>query len=271
MTTEAPRRRRLTRRQRDRATRAAQYALLVAAVVAFAALADWQRIAEAFFDTSIIRELFPEVFTVALKNTVIYTLCAFAFGLVLGLVLALMRLSQVAAYRVLATVYIEFFRGVPALLVLIAFGYGIPIALNTELPGGTLVTITVALGLVAAAYMAETFRAGIQAVPKGQMEAARSLGMSHAQAMVSIVIPQAFRIILPPLTNELVLLTKDSSLVYLLGVTLPTRELATFGRDALNQYVSMTPILVAGLAYLIITVPLGYVVRRLEAQQAKAR
>ena len=78
--------------------------------------------------------------------------------------------------------------------------------------------------------------------------------------MVSIVIPQAFRIILPPLTNELILLTKDSSLVYLLGVTLPTRELAKFGRDSLNQYVSMTPILVAGLAYLIITVPLGYVV-----------
>jgi polar amino acid transport system permease protein len=119
--------------------------------------------------------------------------------------------------------------------------------------------------------MAETMRAGIQAVPKGQMEAARSLGMSYSRAMVSIVIPQAFRIILPPLTNELILLTKDSSLVYLLGVTLPTRELAKFGRDALNQYVSMTPILVAGLAYLIITVPLGVLVRRLEARQAAAR
>jgi polar amino acid transport system permease protein len=190
---------------------------------------------------------------------------------VLGLVIALMRLSPVGPYRWLATGYVEFFRGVPALLVLIAFGYGIPIALNTELPGGVIVTIAVALGLVGAAYMAETFRAGIQAVPKGQMEAARSLGMSHSRAMLSIVIPQAFRIILPPLTNELIILTKDSSLVYLLGLTLPSRELAKFGRDSLNQYVSMTPILIAGLAYLIITVPLGYVVRRLEAQQAKAR
>jgi polar amino acid transport system permease protein len=186
-------------------------------------------------------------------------------------VLALMRLSPVGPYRWLAILYVEFFRGVPALLVLIAFGYGVPIALNTEVPGGTLGAITVALGLVAAAYLAETFRAGIQAVPKGQMEAARSLGMSHGRAMVSIVIPQAFRIILPPLTNELVILTKDSSLVYLLGLTLPARELAKYGRDALNEYVSMTPILVAGLAYLIITVPLGYAVRRLEAQQARAR
>ncbi|MDX6704496.1 MAG: polar amino acid transport system permease protein [Solirubrobacteraceae bacterium] len=261
----------MTRRQRARAIRVAQYFILLTAAGAFAALADWGRIGDAFLDVDVIRELFPEVITVALKNTVLYTLCAFAFGLLLGLVIALMRLSPVTAYRALATVYIEFFRGVPALLVLIGFGYGIPIALNTELPGGILGTITVALGLVAAAYMAETFRAGIQAVPRGQMEAARSLGMSHARARVSIVIPQAFRIILPPLTNELILLTKDSSLVYLLGVTLPTRELAKFGRDSLNQYVSMTPILIAGLAYLLITVPLGYVVRRLEAQQAKAR
>ena len=74
-----------------------------------------------------------------------------------------------------------------------------------------------ALGLVAAAYMAETIRAGIQAVPKGQMEAARSLGFSPARAMISIIVPQAFRIILPPLTNELVLLFKDSSLVLFLG------------------------------------------------------
>ena len=261
----------MKRRQRARAMRAAQYLALLLAVGALVVLADWQRIGDAFFDVDVIGELFPEIITVALKNTVLYTLCAFAFGLVLGLVIALMRLSPVAAYRAMATVYIEFFRGVPALLVLIGFGYGIPIALNTEVPGGVLGTITIALGLVAAAYMAETFRAGIQAVPKGQMEAARSLGMSHTRAMVSIVIPQAFRIILPPLTNELILLTKDSSLVYLLGVTLPTRELAKFGRDSLNQYVSMTPILIAGLAYLIITVPLGIVVRRLEAQQSKAR
>ena len=261
----------MSRRRRAQLFRAAQYALLVVAILVFAAIADWSRIREAFFDGEVARELFPEVFTVALKNTVIYTLSAFAFGLVLGLVVALMRLSPIAVYRALATIYVEFFRGVPALLVLLAFGYGLPIALNTEVPGGTVATITIALGLVAAAYMAETFRAGIQAVPKGQMEAARSLGMSHPRAMISIVIPQAFRIILPPLTNELILLTKDSSLVYLLGVTLPTRELAKFGRDSLNQYVSMTPILVAGLAYLIITVPLGILVRRLEAQQAKAR
>src|SRR5918999_2288489 len=252
----------LTRRQRARAFRVVQYVALVVAVLVFALVANWDRISEAFFDTEVIRELFPELLTTALKNTVLYTLCAFAFGFVLGLVVALMRLSPVAAYRALATLYVEFFRGVPALLVLIAFGYGIPVALNTELPGGVLGTITVALGLVAAAYMAETFRAGIQAVPKGQMEAARSLGMSHGRAMVSIITPQAFRIILPPLTNELVLLFKDSSLVLFLGVTLEERELSKYGRDLASQTANSTPILVAGLCYLLVTIPLGFVVRR---------
>ena len=133
------------------------------------------------------------------------------------------------------------------------------------------VTVMLSLGLVGAAYMAETIRAGIQAVPKGQTEAARSLGMSQGRATVSIVIPQAFRIVLPPLTNELILLTKDSSLVYLLGLSLNQFELANFGRDALNEHKSLTPVLIAGLCYLVITLPLGQLVRRLEARTARAR
>ena len=122
-------------------------------------------------------------------------------------------------------------------------------------------SIAIGLGLTAAAYMAETIRAGIQAVPKGQMEAARTLGMSHFTAMRTIVIPQAFRIVIPPLTNELILLTKDSSLAYVLGVTAQTIEITKFGRDMLNDRVNATPLLVAGLAYLIITLPLSQVVR----------
>src|SRR5215207_1265264 len=259
----------LTRRQRARITRGVQYLLFAAGILLLASLADWGQIRRAFFDLEVVDAIFPQILTTYLLNTVIYT--AAAFALVLGLVLALMRLSSAAPYRWLANIYIEFFRGVPALLVILAFGFGIPIAFNTTFPGGTLGTIAAALGLVAAAYMAETIRAGIQAVPRGQTEAARSLGMSAGWAMISIVLPQAFRIILPPLTNELILLTKDSSLVYLLGLTLEDRELAKFSRDALNQYVSMTPILVAGLCYLLITVPLSYVVRRLEAKAAEAR
>src|ERR687890_2834460 len=257
----SPRRHRLGRRQRQRLSRGVQYVLFVAVIVVVAYAADWGRLADAFFRLDIARGMFPDVVLVALRNTLVYTLLAFAFGLALGLVLALMRLSSVGPYRWVATGYVELFRGLPALLVLFMVGYGVPIAFpEREIPGGVYGSVTIGLGLTAAAYMAETIRAGIQAVPRGQVEAARTLGMSHGRAMISIILPQAFRIILPPLTNELILLTKDSSLVYLLGLTLEDRELAKFSRDALNQYVSMTPILVAGLCYLLITVPLSYVV-----------
>jgi polar amino acid transport system permease protein len=95
--------------------------------------------------------------------------------------------------------------------------------------------------------------------------------MSQPRAMVSIVIPQAFRIIIPPLTNELIVLTKDSSLVAILGVTVGTKELTKFGRDELNTLVNATPLVVAGLCYLLITIPLSLLVRRLEARNARAR
>jgi polar amino acid transport system permease protein len=259
-------------RKRAQVSRWIQYGILALLAVVVALTADWKTLAEDFFDPEIIAGMFPEVITTALKNTILYTASGFLFGLALGLVLALMRLSPVGPYRWMATTFIEFFRGLPALVVFIALSVGIPIAFpGREVPGGTLGIATLALGLVGGAYMAETIRAGIQAVPKGQMEAARSLGMSHPRAMVSIVIPQAFRIILPPLTNELILLTKDSSLVYLLGYTASSIELTSFGRQALNQEKSMTPLVVISFCYLLITVPLSIVVRRMEARAGKAR
>ncbi len=259
-------------RRRASASRGVQYVLLALILVFVVFKADWSTLREQFFNGEILPKLFPVVLTTALKNTVLYTACAFVFGLVLGLILALMRLSSVGPYRWLSTTFVEFFRGVPALIIFIGFYYGLPVAFpGRVLPGGTLGVVTVALGLVGAAYMAETIRAGIQAVPKGQMEAARSLGMRHSRAMISIVVPQAFRIILPPLTNELILLTKDSSLVYVIGLSPADIELTDFGRRYLSQYVNLTPLFVAALCYLIITVPLSIVVRRMEAQADKAR
>jgi len=270
-TTTSGRTRRLTRRQRTRLLRGVQYAAFVAVGLLIVLKADWPRLSNDYFNPAIAKQLFPEIMTIALKNTAIYTAMGFVFGLGLGLVLALMRLSEVAPYRWVANTYIEFFRGIPLLLWLFFLGYGVPTATGAQLPGQPYSPIVLGLGMPAAAYMAETIRAGIQAVPKGQAEAARSLGMSQGQAMISIVIPQAFRIIVPPLTNEVILLTKDSSLVAILGVTAGTKELTKFGRDALNQLVNPTPLVIAGLCYLIITIPLSLVVRRLEAHNNRAR
>ncbi|GAA2806944.1 amino acid ABC transporter permease [Crossiella cryophila] len=253
----------MSRRQRARLFRGIQYGALVVILVVLAFAADWGKIATSFLDLDVAAELFPNVIVIALKNTIIYTALGFSFGIVFGVVLALMRLSSVGPYRWIATLYIEFFRGLPALLVFLAVGFGIP----TAFPGtliDRMVIITLALGIVASAYMAETIRAGIKAVPKGQVEAARSLGMSPARTMITVVIPQAFRIILPPLTNELIMLVKDSSLVFFIGSTLDQQELAQFGRQALSQYRSMTPFVVAGLCYLIITIPLSILQQRLE-------
>jgi polar amino acid transport system permease protein len=258
----------LTRRQRARVWRGVQYGIAVAVVLVVALTADWGTIGRAFFDLEVAASLFPDVIIIALRNTVVFTALGFVLALALGLVLALMRLSSVAVYRAVAGAYVEFFRGLPALLVVIAIGFGIPLAFDTRLD--RTLSITIALGIVGSAYISETIRAGIQAVPPGQVEAARSLGMSPARTMVFIVIPQAFRIVLPPLTNELILLTKDSSLAFLLGTTLTQQELAQFGRAALNEVRSLTPLLVVGLCYLIITIPLSFLARRLERRFGSA-
>ncbi|MFT4745545.1 MAG: polar amino acid transport system permease protein [Nitriliruptoraceae bacterium] len=260
----------MTPRERQQYRRGGLYALLFILAGVAVAFTDWETVGKQFFDLEIAAEMFPEVITIAVRNTIFYTALAFTFGLVLGLLLALMKLSSIGPYRWLANVYIELFRGLPALVTLILVGFGIPIALGINIPGGTAGKASVGLGLVAAAYMAETIRAGIQAVPKGQLEAARSLGMSSSRAMVSIVIPQAFRIIIPPLTNELVLLIKDTSLVFVLGTTPQTKELTKFGRELLGQKVNGTPLTVIALMYLAITLPMTQLVARLEKKQARA-
>ena len=253
----------MSKRKKAKISRGIQYAILLIALALVVIAADWGRLAETFLNVDVALGMFPEVITVALKNTLLFTLLGFVLGLALAIVLALMRLSSVGPYRWISAIYIEFFRGLPALVVFLVMGFGLPVAF----PGmglSKLVVIMIALGLVSSAYMAETIRAGIQAVPKGQVEAARSLGMSPARTMVFIVIPQAFRIVLPPLTNELILLTKDSSLAYILGSAVGGRELAALARAEIVNSASLTPFIVIALCYLVITIPLSYLSRVLE-------
>jgi polar amino acid transport system permease protein len=248
------------------------YGIFASLAVASVFVADWGRIRRSFFRVDVMVDMLPQVLAIAARNTLIYTAGSFAIGLVLALILALMKLSTIKPYRWFASAYIELFRGLPALITIILFGFGLPIAFDGfRLPGGTLVTGSVALGVVAAAYMAETIRAGVLAVPRGQSEAARSLGMTSSRALFSIVLPQAFRIIIPPLTNEFVLLIKDTSLLFVLGTTPMTKELTKFARDFMQTTQNATPLTVAAIVYLLITLPLTSLVRRLEKETAKAR
>ena len=263
---------RLTRRRRRQLVLGGEYGIFLVIVVVLLASADWGEIHTNFANWDIAKGLFPDVITIGLRNTLIFTITGFALGLAGGLVLALMRLSSAAPYRWFALGYIEVFRGLPALLIFVFVGTGVPLAFpGTNLPGGVYGQAALALGLVSAAYMAETIRAGIEAVPRGQMEAARTLGMSHGRAMRSIVVPQALRIVIPPLTNELVLLFKDSSLALFLGITLQQRELSKYANDVASQQGNSTPIIIAAFCYLIITIPLSYLARRLEARQKRGQ
>lgn len=261
----------MRRSTRTKVTRLGLYAVLVAGALLVAFVADWTKIRQQFFQFDIAVDQFPDILTIAARNTVIYTAISFGAGATLGLILAMMRLSSVAPYRWLATIYIEIFRGLPAILTIFATAFVLPIAFGVNVPDYPVGAGILGLTVVAAAYMAETIRAGIQGVPKGQIEAARSLGMSSTRTMISVVLPQAFRLIIPPLTNEFVLLIKDTSLIYIAGSTLTSKDLTLFGRGAAQSTANATPLVVTGLMYLAITIPLTQLVAWLERRQRRSR
>lgn len=263
----------LRRTTKSRLYRYIVYAALIAVVVWLAVSTDWARIAKLYFNPEIAAKMLPGIITTALVNTLWFTAVAFVGGLLLGIVLALLKLSSIGPFRWIATAWIELFRGLPAILTIFAIAFILPIGLGvpgTKL-GGPVVLGLIGLILVASAYMAETIRAGIQAVPKGQTEAARSLGMSPMKTTFWIVVPQGFRIIIPPLTNEFVLLLKDTSLLFVAGTFIWSKELTNFARDASTQNANGTPLIMAAILYLIVTIPLTRFSAWLERRMARQR
>ena len=187
-------------------------------------------------------------------NTLILALSGEAIGIVLGLILAIFVLSKRAVVRAPARIYINFFRGTP-LLWQIQFGF-FAIILGLQLNISTYLVAILILGLNAGAYSAEIFRAGVQSIERGQFEAARSVGMSYPRALRHIILPQAFRRVIPPLTNEFVILIKDTSLVSILGLTLSQQELLAAGGEIARTYFNATAFLGSAAGYLAICLPM---------------
>jgi polar amino acid transport system permease protein len=181
-----------------------------------------------------------------------------AFGIVLGLVLALLKISRSHLLRFPAQLYVDVFRGTP-LLVQITIVYFTTASVGLRFNSLFLAGL-VALTLNSAAYVAETFRAGIQSIDKGQTEAGRASGLTYAQTMRYIVVPQAFRRVIPPLTNEFVMLIKDTSLVSVIGLA----ELLRVARVLQSNTFNGTPLIAAALMYLAICLPLIYLTNVLE-------
>lgn len=263
----------LRRTQKQKLYRYAVYVVLIAILVWIVLTANWARLVPLFLNPEVAVKMLPSIITVGLVNTIWFTVVAFVAGLIIGVVLALMKMSVIGPFRWIATVYVELFRGLPAILTIFAIAFIVPIAVGVPGKdlGGPVVLGLIGLVLVASAYMAETIRAGLQAVPKGQTEAARSLGMSPMATTFWIVIPQGFRIIIPPLTNEFVLLLKDTSLLFIAGTFIWSKELTSFARDANTVYANATPLIMAALLYLIVTIPLTRFTAWLERRMARER
>jgi polar amino acid transport system permease protein len=202
---------------------------------------------------------------VAAGGTLRMTALAFVVAATAGLGLGLARLSRHTALSRFAVVYIEVVRGTPALTQLFLIYFGLT-AVGLTLQAFQ--AAVVGLGLNGAAYLAEVYRAGIQAIHRGQREAAQSIGMTHGQVMRFIILPQAARVILPPMANYAISLLKDTSVASLISAP----ELMLRARDLSSEYFRpMDLYVIAGLMYLAMAYPLSRAVRAMEVRLSQGR
>ncbi len=199
----------------------------------------------------------------AIGNTLMLTVFAFMLAVAIGMVLALGKLSRLRVVRGFCIGYIEVTRGVPALAILFLIYYGlVPLGIVLD----AFAAAAVGLGMSAGGYLAEVFRAGIQAVHRGQREAALAVGMNPLQSFRYIVLPQAIRIVLPPLLNMLIILLKDTSIASLIS----TPELMLRAKDlAMMSFLPMHLFLLAGLIYFLMAWPMSLITRRVEARMRR--
>lgn len=202
--------------------------------------------------------------------TIVLSLSTVVLGSLIGLVAVMMKQSQFKGFNWLASAYTNVIRGTPMLLQLFLWLYGLPmIGLSfsgLDFLGGTygsreFITAVVALGINSGAYISEVLRGGLEAVPKGQIEAGRALGMSRSETMFSVVIPQAIRTVLPGLGNEFVTMIKESSIVSTVGVF---DVMYTSNIVQASTYSIFEPLIVVGVIYFILTYSLSSLLKVLE-------
>jgi polar amino acid transport system permease protein/polar amino acid transport system substrate-binding protein len=224
-----------------------------------------------FFDLESMRAALPELLRVGLRNTLVLALFSAVIGTVLGMVLAVCGLSRSRWLRWPARVWTDVFRGLPAAVTILLIGVGLaPVGLELWGPNPYPLGI-LALSLIASAYIGEIFRSGIQSVEAGQLEAARALGFSRPAAMRLVVIPQGVRRVLPALVNQFIALIKESSLVYFLGLLASQRDLFRIGQDAAANTGNESALVLAGLFYLAITIPLTHAVNAIDRRLREGR
>jgi polar amino acid transport system permease protein len=260
---EELRRRAVRAKQARRSTAIATVSsvLVIGALVAVVVTSPgWDVVRSTFFDLQYAREVLPAVFAGLLLN-IRLTVVASVLIAILGLALALARTSRapaLAPFRILATGYVDLFRGVPTLLVILLIGFGVPALGLTGMTSSVIVLGTAAIVLTYSAYVAEVLRSGILSVHPSQSAAARSLGLTSGQALRHVILPQGVRRVIPPLMNDFVSLLKDTGLISVLGVVDAIRAAQIESSRSFNY----TPYVVAAVLFLILTIPLTRVTDR---------
>jgi polar amino acid transport system permease protein len=253
---------------RRRQERRGQAIAAVSTVVVIGGLAiwiltspGWPEVRETFFSWTVFKDSFPEVlkgFWLDVKLFVIVEIAVLAFGLLVALV----RTSRVPALfplRLLGTVFVDLFRGIPTILLVYLVGFGVPALQLSGVPTDPVVLGGIALGLSYSAYVAEVYRAGIRSVHRGQRDAALAVGLTDAQAMRHVILPQAVRRVAAPLLNDFVALQKDVALISILG----PQEAFRIAQIIQGENFNYTPLIAAAVLYLAVTVPLARVVERM--------
>jgi His/Glu/Gln/Arg/opine family amino acid ABC transporter permease subunit len=242
-------------------------AVLGIQAVALAGLLQWfrsgtpEKFAQQFLNFDLLHGSVNGFLTGA-KNTLLLAFAGEVGGIVIGVILALLVVSRRRAVRAPARVYINFFRGTPLIWQLSVFYFGFLLGLQIRM--SAFVAAAIVFMLNTGAYAAEVFRAGIQSIERGQLEAARSLGMTYAQAMRYAIVPQAVRRVIPPLMNEFVILIKDTSLIIVLGLLASELDLYNFARSGYSEFFNATFFVGAAIGYLTVTLPLIGLVNALE-------
>jgi polar amino acid transport system permease protein len=261
---------------RRRQARRGQAVAAISTVVVLGGLAawiltspGWPAVRETFFSWSVFKDSFPEVldgFWLDVRLMVIVELAVLAAGLLV----ALLRTSAAAALfplRLLSTIFVDLFRGIPTILLVYLVGFGVPALELSGLPTDPVVLGGIALGLSYSAYVAEVYRAGIRSVHRGQRDAALAVGLTEAQTMRHVILPQAVRRVAPPLLNDFVALQKDVALISILG----PQEAFRIAQIVQGETFNYTPLIAAAVLYLAITIPLARIVDRMGGQPGEVR
>ncbi|HYP87472.1 MAG TPA: amino acid ABC transporter permease [Polyangiaceae bacterium] len=221
-------------------------------------MSNWQRFVETFFNAKVMAKYLPDI-AYGMLVTVELAALVIVSGLVAGLALALLRSLGFRPLNLLIVFVVDLFRALPPLVIIVFIYFGLP---AVELSPSGFVSTWLSLALVLMAFSEEIFWAGITSIAKGQWEAARSTGLSYGQTLMSVVLPQALRLTIPPLTNRTIAITKGTAL----GTVVALHEILGMASSAMSNSYNPSPLMMGAAAYLVLFLPVVVAARWVETR-----